>query len=340
MKTATRISLDQISPASLVLAISAMLLLVLLGSFNYLLFHTIAEVFSIVVACGIFMFVWSARHFMEDNSLQILGVAFLFIAGLDLIHTLTCQGMGILSGTGTNESVQLWIASRQIEAMALLSVPLLAGSQLRINLNYVLLSMSAVSMIIVASILYWPVFPDCFISGSGLTPFKMISETAVVLILASAAWLIYIRREQFSAMVRRMLLYALLLKIISELAFIADLDIYGFFNMGGLLLKILSCLMIYLAVVRTGLVRPFDLLFHHLKVRERERDRLIDQLQEALGEVKTLSGMLPICACCKQIRDDKGYWHQVEEYIRTNTETEFTHSYCPDCSRKLLESLE
>ncbi len=340
MKTASRIPLDRISPASLVLATTAMLLLVLLGSFNYLLFHTMAEVFSIVVACGIFMFVWSARRFLEDHSLQVLGVAFLFVAGLDLLHTLTCQGMEIIPGAGADESIQLWLAARLAEALALLSVPLLAGRRLRMNLNFVLLSLSAASMLIVASILYWPVFPDHAIPDSGLAHFKIIAEIAVVLILAAAAILINTRRDQFSATVRRMLIYALLIKIFSQAAFFADLDVYGAFNMIGLLLKILSSLLIYLAVVRTGLVRPFDLLFRHLKMRENERERLIGQLQSALGEVKTLSGMLPICACCKQIRDDKGYWHQVEEYIRTHTETEFTHSYCPDCARKMLDSIE
>ena len=339
MKTATRYPLDRISPASLVLAISSLLLLALVGCFNYLLFHTIAEVFSIVVGCGIFMFIWSARRFTEDNNLQLLGVAFLFVAGLDLIHTLTYQGMGISPGTGANEPTQLWVAARLMEASALLSVPLLAGRR-RLNLNYVLLSLATASMLIVVSIFYWPVFPDCFITGSGLTPFKKFAEIAVVSLLVLAAWLIHARREQFSSTVRRMLIYAIYMKFFSEIAFMADVDAYEIFNMAGHLLKIISAWLIYVAVVRTGLVRPFDLLFRNLKMREKERERLIEQLQRALGEVKTLSGMLPICASCKQIRDDKGYWHQVEEYIRTHTNTEFTHSYCPECAGKLLKSLE
>lgn len=340
MNTTTRFPLDRISPASLVLSVSALLLLVLLGSFNYLLFHTIAEVFSIVVACGIFMFVWSARRFMEDHGLKLLGVAFLFVAGLDLIHLMTYQGMGIFPDTSANEPTQLWVAARLLEAMAILSVPLIAGRQLRMNLNYVLLLLCATSMLVVTSILYWRIFPDCFISGSGLTPFKIISEMAVVLLLAGAVWLIHARREHFSATVRRILIYALFMKILSEIAFIAYADVFGALNMAGHLLKIISSCLIYVAVVRTGLVRPLDMLFRNLKRREQERERLIKKLQKALGEVKTLSGMLPICASCKQIRDDKGYWHQVEEYIRSHTETEFTHSYCPDCARKLLESIE
>lgn len=68
---------------------------------------------------------------------------------------------------------------------------------------------------------------------------------------------------------------------------------------------------------------------------ERERDRLVGELQEALANIKVLRGLLPICSHCKKIRDDKGYWKQVEVYIREHTEAEFSHGLCPDCVRKL-----
>jgi len=66
-----------------------------------------------------------------------------------------------------------------------------------------------------------------------------------------------------------------------------------------------------------------------------EKDQLIGQLQEALAHVQTLSGLLPICASCKHIRDDKGYWHQVESYIQQHSSAVFTHGLCPKCSQKI-----
>ncbi len=66
-----------------------------------------------------------------------------------------------------------------------------------------------------------------------------------------------------------------------------------------------------------------------------EKESLITELQEALAKVRTLSGFLPICASCKKIRDDKGYWKQVEAYIGEHTDAEFSHGICPDCSKKL-----
>ena len=77
-----------------------------------------------------------------------------------------------------------------------------------------------------------------------------------------------------------------------------------------------------------------------IEIKERkhaqiEKDNLIVELKDALSEVKALSGLLPICASCKNIRDDSGYWNQIEEYIRERSEAEFSHSLCPKCAKKL-----
>jgi PAS domain-containing protein len=73
------------------------------------------------------------------------------------------------------------------------------------------------------------------------------------------------------------------------------------------------------------------------KKTEQDREMLISELQEALASVKTLGGLLPICASCKKIRDDEGYWNQVEQYIVKHTDAKFTHGICPDCGKKALE---
>jgi len=73
------------------------------------------------------------------------------------------------------------------------------------------------------------------------------------------------------------------------------------------------------------------------KNAELEREMLITELQEALANVKTLGGLLPICASCKKIRDDEGYWNQVENYIVKHTDVKFTHGICPDCGKKALD---
>lgn len=67
-----------------------------------------------------------------------------------------------------------------------------------------------------------------------------------------------------------------------------------------------------------------------------EKKKLIKELKTALEQVKTLKGMLPICATCKKIRDDKGYWNSIEKYIEEHTDADFTHSVCPECTKKFF----
>jgi PAS domain S-box-containing protein len=71
------------------------------------------------------------------------------------------------------------------------------------------------------------------------------------------------------------------------------------------------------------------------KKAETERERLIAELQDALADVKLLSGLVPICANCKKIRDDQGYWTQIESYIQDRSDAKFSHSICPDCAQIL-----
>jgi two-component system, cell cycle sensor histidine kinase and response regulator CckA len=72
---------------------------------------------------------------------------------------------------------------------------------------------------------------------------------------------------------------------------------------------------------------------------ERERDTLLRQLQASVAQVELLSGLLPICASCKKVRDDQGYWTQVEVYVQHRTQAEFTHGICPECSQKYRDAI-
>ncbi len=84
-------------------------------------------------------------------------------------------------------------------------------------------------------------------------------------------------------------------------------------------------------------------LVHEISERKRaeeEKEELIVELQENLAKIKTLSGLLPICAHCKNIRDDKGYWSQIEAYIEDHSETEFSHGICPECAIKYYPDMD
>ena len=85
----------------------------------------------------------------------------------------------------------------------------------------------------------------------------------------------------------------------------------------------------------TGIIRDIS----GRKQIEAERNQLIKSLQDSLSKIKTLSGMLPICASCKKIRDDEGYWNQIETYIARHSEAEFSHGICPECAKKLYPDI-
>ena len=92
----------------------------------------------------------------------------------------------------------------------------------------------------------------------------------------------------------------------------------------------------------TGLIFGARDVQRHVRAQQRaeaERERLIEELQGALASVKTLRGLIPICASCKKIRDDQGYWTQLETYVAKHSDAEFSHSLCLDCLRKLYPDL-
>ncbi len=80
--------------------------------------------------------------------------------------------------------------------------------------------------------------------------------------------------------------------------------------------------------------RPLRLHIAQRQRAEEDKDQLIVQLRRALAEVKTLQGIIPICANCKNIRDDQGYWHKVEAYVSSRSDAFFSHSICPTCIKK------
>jgi CheY-like chemotaxis protein len=86
-------------------------------------------------------------------------------------------------------------------------------------------------------------------------------------------------------------------------------------------------------------VRALARIRYSLELRraEKEREAIIKELKTALNDVKILKGLIPICATCKMVRDDKGYWKHVERYISEHSEAEFTHGICPDCSEKMMK---
>jgi PAS domain S-box-containing protein len=219
----------------------------------------------------------------------VLGTAFLFIGIIDLLHTLAYKGMNIFPGYDANLPAQLWIMARYMEAVALLSAPFFLKRLVRYSLT--LTGYFTATMLLLLSLFALRIFPDCYIEGQGLTPFKKISEYVISSILAGSIILLLTRRETLSKPVLRFMVAATALTIASEISFTLYISVYGISNLIGHLLKILSFFFIYKSVVETGFSKPFELLLNDLKQKElkaaEERERAEQYLD--IAEVMLLA---------------------------------------------------
>lgn len=330
---------DAISKRLLIVSSSVLVFLGLYLSslYSYLFFHSVAEIFSIVVAFGIFSVTWNSRGFMDNNYLLVLGVAYLFVGGLDLLHTLTYKGMGVFVGHDANLATQLWIAARYLESISLLSAPWFLSR--KINLAQLLTGYLAVFIVMLLSIFSWDIFPDCFREATGLTAFKILSEYLICLMLLLSIVSISRKRTDVDPAVFKLIIASIVSTIGAELAFTFYLNVYGLSNLIGHFFKIISFILIYRAVIVTGLKKPYSIMFRNLKKSEETLQIEKNRLEEALSQIRTLSGLLPICAHCKKIRDDQGYWNQIETYIHDRSDAQFSHGICPECLKNLYPDL-
>lgn len=259
---------DTVGARDVLSILGAGVVLVALGGtslYSYLLFHGLAEVFSVVVASGIFMIVWNSRRIVDNAYLKFLGIAYLFVALVDALHLLAYRGMGVFGWGNGDLSIQLWIIGRSLQASALLIAPLVMGRSFKSR--YAFAGYAAVTAVLLAVTIYWRVFPKCYVDGS-LTAFKRGAEVAICVALVFALVLLIRRRREFDRSVVQMLAMSICVTILSETAFMFYVDVDDAINMLGHLLKIVAYYLIYKAVIEIALVRPYDLIFRDLKKSE------------------------------------------------------------------------
>lgn len=253
---------------------------------EFLLFHTVAELFSVVIAWGMLSIAWNARRYVRHSFFALLGVAFASVGTIDLLHTLAYKGMGVFPMATANLPTQLWIAGRYVLAVSLLLAPLFLTRKVQFHLL-------AVPYAVVTAALIWSVFgglfPDCYLRESGLTKFKVVSEYVICAIVAGAMFLLYRRREHLSGGMLKLLLGAMALTIAAEIAFTLYASVYGPWNLLGHMFKVAAFLLVYRAIIVAGLQRPYEALFRDLARSEERYRSLFSNMAEgfALHEIIT-----------------------------------------------------
>ncbi|MBD3293775.1 MAG: hypothetical protein GF393_12695 [Armatimonadia bacterium] len=250
---------------------------------SYLLFHSLVEIFSVSVAAALFMLAWNSRHFTEAHFLLWIGIGYLFVGMLDLVHTLAYRGMGVLGDVGTDPATQLWVAARYMQALVLLTAPLFFERKLRGRAA--LAGFAAFTALVLLAIFAWDVFPTAYDDATGtLTPFKIVSEYVISALLLGSVALILARRDHLDRQLLTLLVGSILATLVAEIAFTLYVDPFGPANLIGHFLKLLAFYMLYKAVVEAGLRRPHDVLFRDLKQQEEELEALNETLEERVRE--------------------------------------------------------
>ena len=276
---------------AVIVIISLVLICLYIASrYNYLLTHILIEFYAVFIAITVFALVWNSRKFSDNHYILFLGIAFLFVGIVDLLHTLSYKGMAIFTGFDANLPTQLWIVARYIESISLLIAPVFIYRRLRIGITFLLYEI--VLVLVLLSIFYWRIFPACFIEGEGLTPFKIASEYIISLLLVCAIWYLYRNRNGIDYSVFKLLIATMVLTIAAEMAFTLYTDVYGLTNFIGHAFKLISFYLLYRAIVVSCLRNPYSLLFKNLQDSKLELQESRERLQRVFNA--TTDGIMVI----------------------------------------------
>lgn len=236
--------------------VPAMLALVLIAIsfYNYLLFHTLLELLTVLVAATAFIVTWHTFAASRSYYLMVLGCGYFWVGALDLVHTLAYRGMNVLPTVSTaNEPTQFWIAARYCEALLLLAAPLFVARPMRRKLTFALFGTIAAGLF---ALIVSGNFPDCYIEGRGLTAFKVYSEYAIIAILIGAMAHLWQRRAGLEPHIVAGILLANTFTICAEFAFTQYASVFGPANMVGHIFKLFAFWMLYSVLVESAFHPP------------------------------------------------------------------------------------
>ena len=258
-------------------------------SAHYLFFHTLAELFAIVVSLSIFILTWTSHRYLANGYLIVLGAAYGAIGVVDIFHTLTFKGMNLFPGVSTNYPTQFWLTARYLEALALLCGPLVIFR--KPNFFSISAGFAAIAAGACIAVMYqW--FPDTFIDGVGLTPFKVYSEYVIIAMLLVGFVLLYRLKNHFEQKIFFLLVASLWLAVATEFCFTRYAGFYDFTNELGHYFRFLSVGLAFIAIVLSGVRQPLELIFRELEARQHKLDEVNANLSSSEANLKNQINLL------------------------------------------------
>ncbi|HFB64893.1 MAG TPA: EAL domain-containing protein [Aeromonadales bacterium] len=224
--------------------------------FGVLLFHTLSELFSVVVGIMMFVIVWNTKRFTQNYFLIYLGSGYFWIAILDTFHLLTLKGLPFFDVPDVEITLHFWIYTRLFEAILLLSAPVFISKKFNPILMFNALMIIALMIVIASFNISYPVL----MNASGLTAVKIGMEYLIILLLILSLIVYYRRRYYFTKKMIVLLLSSIALTIVSELMFTLYHSIQALPFVLGHLSKFISFWLIYEAISKTTLTEPFEIM--------------------------------------------------------------------------------
>lgn len=222
---------------------------------NYVLFHFIIEIFCVVIASSIAILGLSSYSAKSNSLVNNIGVAYLFVAIIDFLHTLSYKGIDIIS-SGANVPTQLWILGRYVESFSFIIAFIWLNK--RINKNKIAIVYFIITFASLYSIFFTNYFPNCYLDGIGLSKFKIISEYIIIVINIINIFLLYKNKQYFETSIVKLFIQSFIFVILGEVFFTFYFDVYGIFNALGHVFKAISYVFICHAIFFENIKAPFE----------------------------------------------------------------------------------
>lgn len=244
--------------------ISALVILVVIMFYvstqNFVMFHTLIELGCILVAINMMSLSISTYEFNSNYYIVFLGIAYGFVAVLDIGHMLTYEGVGILLKESTDMSAKFWIIARMMESISILIACNFINRNKSIKLKSVLSIFSTITIVIIYVIYFFDFLPTTYIIGKGVTLYKSMVELVIVCVFYLSLIVLIKRREKVDSRTYTYMFFSIVLSIGSELLFINYVDILNVSFVTGHIMKLLSFYFLYKSVIETGHWEPYEKL--------------------------------------------------------------------------------
>jgi signal transduction histidine kinase len=242
---------------------------------DYLVFHAIIEIITVVATWGVFVTAWNSRYIVRNSYISFVGHAFFFVGLVDLLHVLSYNNISSFS-YDTGLGSQLQIIARCMQSVSLLIAPLLQGK--RLKHRYAFAAFSVSTALLLLSVFYWRIFPACLTAEMAPTGFAKMSQTAIILLLAASIFALSFKRREFEAGAIRALGVSISLYMFAEVAF----ALHAFYSWptdgSSHFLRLIATYLLYRVFLKTGIFAPFNTIFRNLSLSEKNLFSLLEGL--------------------------------------------------------------